>query len=39
MQESRRLCNRRLQEELRVRLHYPTVQHGLAEAIASRAGE
>jgi len=32
MRESRRLSNRRLQAELRVRLRYPAVQHGLAEA-------
>jgi nucleoside-diphosphate-sugar epimerase len=32
MRESRRLCNRRLREELRVRLLYPTVHQGLAEA-------
>jgi nucleoside-diphosphate-sugar epimerase len=29
MSESRRLVNRRLKVELRVRLHYPTVQQGL----------
>jgi nucleoside-diphosphate-sugar epimerase len=32
MRESRRLCNGRLRDELRVRLRYPTVQQGLAEA-------
>lgn len=32
MRESRRLSNRRLREELRVRLRYPTVQQGLADA-------
>jgi nucleoside-diphosphate-sugar epimerase len=34
MRESRRLCNRRLREELRVRLHFPTVAHGIADAVA-----
>ena len=29
MSESRRLCNRRLKAELRLRLHYPTVADGL----------
>ena len=33
MRESRRLSNRRLREELRVRLRYPSVQDGLAEAV------
>jgi nucleoside-diphosphate-sugar epimerase len=32
MRESRRLSNRRLKEELRVRLRYPSVAEGLAEA-------
>jgi nucleoside-diphosphate-sugar epimerase len=32
MRESRRLSNRRLRQELRFRLHYPSVSHGLAEA-------
>ena len=32
MSESRRLRNRRLKQELRVRLRYPTVAHTLAEA-------
>ena len=31
MRESRRLSNRRLREELRLRLRYPTVQQGIAE--------
>jgi hypothetical protein len=31
MRESRRLSNRRLREELRVRLRYPTVTQALAE--------
>lgn len=30
MSESRRLCNRRLKDELRLRLRYPTVNEGLA---------
>lgn len=34
MRESRRLCNRRIKDELRYRLRYPTVQHGLAAARA-----
>jgi hypothetical protein len=29
MSESRRLCNRRLKEELRLALRYPTVHSGL----------
>ncbi len=36
MNESRRLTNRRLREELRLKLRYPTVQHGIA---AVHAGE
>jgi hypothetical protein len=32
MRESRRLSNRRLREELRFRLRYPTVAQGIAEA-------
>jgi nucleoside-diphosphate-sugar epimerase len=39
MRESRRLSNRRLQQELRVRLRYPTVQQGLAEATAFPVAE
>jgi hypothetical protein len=34
MRESRRLCNRRLKSELRLRLRYPTVRDGLAPADA-----
>jgi len=34
MRESRRLSNRRMHQELRVRLHYPTVADGLADAAA-----
>jgi hypothetical protein len=30
MRESRRLANTRLRRELRLRLRYPTVAHGLA---------
>jgi nucleoside-diphosphate-sugar epimerase len=37
MNESRRLANRRLKEELRLRLRYPTVRHGLAAALAAQA--
>ena len=37
MGESRRLDNRRLKRELRVRLRYPTVDDGLAGAVAGRA--
>jgi nucleoside-diphosphate-sugar epimerase len=37
MRESRRLSNRRMRDELRVRLRYPTVQQGLAEAARRRA--
>jgi len=32
MRESRRLSNRRLRQELRFRLRYPTVAQGIAEA-------
>lgn len=32
MNESRQLLNRRIKQELRVRLHYPTVQEGIAAA-------
>jgi nucleoside-diphosphate-sugar epimerase len=32
MRESRRLCNRRMRQELRVRLHYPSVSEGVADA-------
>jgi len=34
MRESRRLSNRRMRQELRVRLRYPLVADGLAEAAA-----
>jgi nucleoside-diphosphate-sugar epimerase len=34
MRESRRLANRRLHRELRLRLRYPTVAHGLARMLA-----
>ena len=34
--ESRRLVNRRVKEELRLRLRYPTVGHGIADALAAR---
>ena len=34
MRESRRLSNRRMREELRVRLRYPTVAEGVADAAA-----
>lgn len=37
MRESRRLCNRRMREELRVRLRYPNIAAGLADA-AKQAG-
>ena len=33
MGESRRLCNRRLRQELGVKLRYPTVREGVAAAI------
>lgn len=36
MDESRRLANRRLKRELRFRLRYPTVRHGIAAARAQR---
>jgi nucleoside-diphosphate-sugar epimerase len=36
MRESRRLSNRRLREELRVRLRYPSVREGVAEAAQVR---
>jgi nucleoside-diphosphate-sugar epimerase len=38
MRESRRLSNRRMKQELRVRLRYPNVAEGLAEAVRSRLG-
>jgi len=39
MSESRRLDNRRLKTELRLRLHFPTVAEGLAEPPLSPAGQ
>ncbi len=36
MRESRRIGNRRLKEELELRLAYPTVDAGIAEAVARR---
>ncbi|HEX7934708.1 MAG TPA: SDR family NAD(P)-dependent oxidoreductase, partial [Paraburkholderia sp.] len=36
MRESRRLVNRRLKEELRVRLRYPRVEDFLREAVSAR---
>lgn len=36
MSESRRLVNRRLKQELRVRLHYPTVVEGLRAGLAQQ---
>jgi hypothetical protein len=36
MRESRRIGNRRLKEELKLRLAYPTVDIGIAEALARR---
>jgi nucleoside-diphosphate-sugar epimerase len=36
MSESRRLVNRRIKDELRPRLLYPTVDHGLRAALAAR---
>jgi hypothetical protein len=36
MRESRRVSNRRLQRELRVKVRYPTVAEGLAEAARLR---
>jgi nucleoside-diphosphate-sugar epimerase len=38
MRESRRLSNRRMRQELRVRLRYPSVAAGLAEAVRLRSG-
>jgi nucleoside-diphosphate-sugar epimerase len=38
MRESRRLSNRRMKQELRVRLRYPNVAAGLAEAVRLRLG-
>jgi nucleoside-diphosphate-sugar epimerase len=37
MRESRRLTNRRLREELRFRLRYPSIEQGIAEAVRRRA--
>jgi nucleoside-diphosphate-sugar epimerase len=39
MRESRRLSNRRMREELRVRLRYPTVADGIADAAREAACE
>jgi nucleoside-diphosphate-sugar epimerase len=36
MNESRRLTNRRIKDELRMKLRYPTVRHGIAAARADR---
>ncbi|MBI1905062.1 MAG: SDR family oxidoreductase [Rhodocyclales bacterium] len=36
MRESRRIGNRRLKQELKLRLAYPTVEAGIAEALARR---
>jgi nucleoside-diphosphate-sugar epimerase len=36
MNESRRLSNERIKTELRFRLHYPTVQDGIAAALAAQ---
>jgi hypothetical protein len=36
MRESRRLSNRRLKEELRLRLAYPRVEEGIAAALKER---
>jgi len=36
MRESRRIGNRRVKEELKLRLAYPTVDAGIAEALARR---
>ena len=36
MNESRRLVNRRVKEELRLRLRYPTVDDGIADALDAR---
>jgi hypothetical protein len=38
MSESRRLDNRRIKRELRVRFAYPTIADGLRAALAGRAG-
>lgn len=38
MSESRRLSNRRIKDELRYRLRYPTVHAGIAAALAARGG-
>lgn len=37
MNESRRLTNRRIKQELRFKLRYPTVHDGIAAALAARA--
>jgi hypothetical protein len=39
LRESRRLDNRRLRRELRLRLRYPSVADGLAAARAARPAE
>jgi nucleoside-diphosphate-sugar epimerase len=39
MTESRRIANRRLKSELRIRLHYPTVREGISDALAPSAPE
>lgn len=39
MGESRRLTNHRLKRELRARLRYPTVQHGIEAALAAAASD
>ncbi|KAB2923972.1 MAG: SDR family NAD(P)-dependent oxidoreductase, partial [Dechloromonas sp.] len=36
MRESRRIANRRLTNELKLRLAYPTVDAGIAEAVSRR---
>jgi hypothetical protein len=36
MSESRRLVNRRLKQELRLKLRYPTVRHGIDAAARKR---
>ncbi len=38
MRESRRLVNRRIKQELRARLRFPTVNEGIAAALAARRG-
>ncbi len=38
MGESRRLVNRRLKQELRVRLHAPTVREGLLAGLCMATG-